>query len=42
LISEDEIPMLWEWTSGARPVDENLERLGQAMAIIQRADQVGY
>jgi len=42
LISEDEMPMLWEWIRGATAFGENLERLGQAMAFIQRADQVGY
>ena len=34
--------MLYEWSSGARDVDEKWERVDQVMAFIQRADQVGY
>jgi hypothetical protein len=42
MISEDEMPMLWEWIRGARAVGEKWERVNQAMAFIQKADQVGY
>jgi hypothetical protein len=42
MISEDEMPVPWEWIRGARAVDEKWERVDQAMAFIQRADQVGY
>jgi acyl CoA:acetate/3-ketoacid CoA transferase alpha subunit len=42
MISEDEMSMLWEWISGARAVGEKWERVDQAIAFIQKADQVGY
>jgi hypothetical protein len=39
---EDGMPMLWEWTRRSRDVDEKWKKMDQAMAFIQRADQVGY
>jgi hypothetical protein len=42
MISEDEMPVLWEWIRGARAVGEKWEIVDQAMAFIQKADQVGY
>ena len=38
---EDEMSMIWERIRGARAVGEKWERVAQAMAFIQRADQVG-
>jgi hypothetical protein len=40
MISEDAMPMLWEWIGVARAVGEKWERVDQAIAFIQRADQV--
>jgi hypothetical protein len=37
-----EMPMLWQWIRRARVVGEKWKRLDQAVAFIQRADQVGY
>jgi len=34
--------MLWERIRGDRAVGEEWERVDQALAFIQRADQVGY
>jgi len=42
MISEDEMSMLWEWIRRVRAVDENWERVDQAVAFIQTASQVGY
>jgi hypothetical protein len=42
MINEDEMPVLWEWIRGARAVGEEWEIVDQAIAFIQRADQVGY
>ena len=41
MISEDVMPGLWEWIGVARTGGEKWERVDQAMAFIQRADQVG-
>jgi hypothetical protein len=38
---EDEMPVLWEWIRGTRGVGEKWEKVDQAMAFIQRADEVG-
>ena len=38
----DEMSMLWEWIRGARVGGEKWETLDQAVALIQRAYQVGY
>jgi hypothetical protein len=39
---EDEMPMLCEWIRGVRVVGEKWEKVDQAVAFIQRADQVRY
>jgi hypothetical protein len=38
---EDEMPVLWERIRRARVVGEKWERVDQAKAFIQKADQVG-
>jgi hypothetical protein len=39
---EDEMPMLWEWTRGARAFGEKWGKVDQAVAFIQRVDLVAY
>jgi hypothetical protein len=37
-----EMPMLWQWIRRASVVGEKWKSVDQAVAFIQRADQVGY